>query len=68
MLSSSRHFASNGLISPGYIEITNYSPNEERSYKDLDPFRVSDVRTYGNLDVVEGTAFGIAFYKAVIAD
>jgi len=57
-----------GLISPGYIDITNYSPNEERDFKDPDPFRASEVRAYGNLDVVEISDFGIAFYRAVISD
>ncbi len=57
-----------GLISPGYIDFTSYAPNEERDYKNPEPFNGTDVRTYGNLDVVEVTDFGIAFYKAVITD
>ena len=57
-----------GLISPGYIDITNYRPNDERSFKTSDMFNSDDVRVYGNLEVVEVTDFGIAFFKAVIAD
>jgi hypothetical protein len=57
-----------GLISPSYTDFISYEPNEERDYKHPDPFKGSDVRTYGNLDVVEVTDFGVAFYKAVITD
>ena len=57
-----------GLISPGYIDFTSYAPNEERDHKNPEAFTVSEVRTYGNLDVVEVTDFGLAFYKAVITD
>ncbi len=57
-----------GLISPSYIDFISYAPNEERDYKDPEPFKGSDVRTYGDLEVVEVTAFGVAFYKAAIAD
>lgn len=57
-----------GLISPGYIDFTSYVPNEDRSYKNLDAFSGNDIRAYGNLEVVEVTAFGVVFYKAVIAD
>ena len=57
-----------GLISPGYTDFINYSPNDERDYKNPDPFNAIDMRAYGNLDVIEITDFGIAFYKAVIAD
>jgi len=56
-----------GLISPGYIDFISYAPNEERDFKNPEAFKGSDVRAYGNLDVVEVTAFGIAFYKAVLA-
>jgi hypothetical protein len=57
-----------GLISPGYIDFISYEPNEERDYKNPEAFKGSDVRTYGNLDVVEVTDFGVASYKAVITD
>ena len=57
-----------GLISPGYIDLTSYEPNEERDYKNPESFRAREVRTYGNLDYVEVTDFGVAFYKAVITD
>ena len=57
-----------GLISPGYIDFTSYEPNEERDYKNPEAFNGSDVRAYGNLDIVEVTDFGLAVYKAVIAD
>ena len=57
-----------GLISPGYIDFISYAPNEDRSFKNPDAFKGEDVRAYGNLDVVEVTAFGVAFYKAVIAE
>ena len=57
-----------GLISPGYIDLTSYRPNEERDWKNPDPFTASEVRTPGNLDSVEVTDFGVAFYKAVITD
>jgi hypothetical protein len=55
-----------GLISPGYVDFLAYEPNEDRSYKDPAEFHANDVRTYGNLDVVEVTDFGVAFYKAVL--
>ena len=55
-----------GLISPAYTDFVSYAPNEERDYKDPEPFHATDVRTYGDLEVVEVTAFGIAFYKAVV--
>ena len=57
-----------GLISPGYIDFISYAPNDDRSYKNPDAFGGSDVTAYGNLDVVEVTVFGVAFYKAVIAE
>ena len=57
-----------GLISPGCIDITNYRPNDERSFKTPNMFNSDNVRVYGNLEVVEVTDFGIAFFKAVIAD
>lgn len=57
-----------GLVSPGYIDFISYAPNEERDYKNPEAFTGSDVRAYGNLDVVEVTDFGVAFYKAVITD
>jgi Abortive infection alpha len=57
-----------GLISPGYTDFISYAPNEDRDFKNPEPFTGSDVRTYGNLDVVEVTDFGVAFYKAVITD
>jgi hypothetical protein len=57
-----------GLISPGYLDFTSYAPNEERDYKNPEAFKGTDVRAYGNLDVVEVTDFGVAFYKAVITD
>lgn len=57
-----------GLISPGYTDVTNYKPNDGRDYKNPDPFNAEDVRVYGDLEVVQVTEFGIAFFKAVIAD
>ena len=56
-----------GLVSPGYIDFINHVPNEDISYKDQSPFYTNDVRAYGNLHVVEVTAFGVAFYKAAIS-
>lgn len=56
-----------GLISPAYTDFVSYIPNDERSFKEPSFFQGTDVRTYGNLEVVEVTAFGIAFYKAVIS-
>lgn len=55
-----------GLISPGYIDFTNHVPNDERSYKEPRLFRGNSVRAYGNLEVVEVTEFGIAFYNAAV--
>lgn len=56
-----------GLISPGYTDFISYAPNNDRDRHNPEPFTGEDVRAYGNLDVVEVTAFGAAFYKAVIA-
>ena len=57
-----------GLISPGFTDVTNYRPNDERDYKTPDPFFCDDVRVYGDLEVVQVTDLGLAFYNAVIAD
>lgn len=55
-----------GLISPGYTDFLTYIPNESRSWKDFDDFHTNEIKAYGDLEVVQVTEFGIAFYKAVI--
>lgn len=55
-----------GLISPGYTNFLTYIPNEERSWKDPDDFHTNEIKAYGDLEVVQVTEFGVAFYKAVI--
>jgi len=57
-----------GLISPGYIDFISYAPNEDQDYRSPEAFKGSDVRAYGDLEVVEVTDFGVALYKAVITD
>jgi hypothetical protein len=58
-----------GLISPGYTNIITYSPNDDRrSYKEPELFNTNEFRAYGDLEVVEITEFGLAFYRAVIAE
>jgi hypothetical protein len=55
-----------GLVSPAYTEFRTYEPSRDR----YDEFghRSDEMRAYGDLEVVEVTEFGVAFYMAVIAD
>ncbi len=60
-----------GLISPGRISVTNYSPNEDQGYSPVSysgrfGFNADDFEVPGTLESVEITDFGAAFYKAVI--
>lgn len=56
-----------GLISPGYVDVTSYSPNDGRDFKNPDPFTTDEFRTYGGLETIEITGFGLTFYRTVIA-
>ncbi len=55
-----------GLISPAYTEFRTYGPPKD-PYDNFGA-RSDEMRAYGDLEVVEVTEFGVAFYKAVIAD
>jgi hypothetical protein len=55
-----------GLISPAYIEIQVHDPPRGRDYEW--GHRADAMQAYGDLTVVEVTAFGTAFYKAVMSD
>lgn len=55
-----------GLVTPAYTEFRRYEPG--RDLHDYWGVRSDEMRAYGDLEVVEVTEFGVAFYKAVMAD